>query len=87
MYCTKRNARYIYTARCLIEAIDPDLQHFLLAPLLAEASMNVNTSGVFKGFYKDGNGSWEVWRNQWQCIKQNPGRYTSAIPGIQPFRI
>ncbi len=53
VYYTKRNARYIYTARCLIEAIDPDLQHFFLAPLLAEASVHVNTSGVFKGFYKD----------------------------------
>ena len=31
------------------------IRKFFLAPLLTEASVHVNTSGVFKGFYKDKN--------------------------------
>ena len=53
VFYTSRNSRYIDTARKLIESVDPELQHFFLAPLLSEASIHVNTSGVFKGFYKD----------------------------------
>jgi adenine-specific DNA-methyltransferase len=30
-----------------------DLQKYFLAPLFAQASVHVNTAGVFKGFYKD----------------------------------
>lgn len=52
VFYTKRNAKYIDTARKLINKIDPDYQHFFLAPLLSEASIHANTSGVFKGFYK-----------------------------------
>ena len=31
------------------------MKKFFLAPLITEASIHVNTSGVFKGFYKDKN--------------------------------
>ncbi len=48
-----RNARYIDTARQLIEKLPIEYRHFFLAPLLSEASVHANTSGVFKGFYKD----------------------------------
>ena len=33
-----------------------DMRKFFLAPLITEASVHTNTSGVFKGFYKDKNG-------------------------------
>ena len=36
-----------------IENVPEDLKVYLLAPLLSEASIHANTSGVFKGFYKD----------------------------------
>ena len=32
---------------------EEELKKFFLAPLVTEASIHVNTSGVFKGFYKD----------------------------------
>ena len=32
------------------------MRKFFLAPLITEASVHTNTSGVFKGFYKDKNG-------------------------------
>ncbi len=53
VFYTTRNARYLDTARQYIEEIDAAYRHFFLAPLLSEASVHANTSGVFKGFYKD----------------------------------
>ena len=55
----KQNATkiiYLDTARRAIAAMPEPLQHFFLAPLLVEASIHTNTSGVFKGFYKNRNG-------------------------------
>jgi adenine-specific DNA-methyltransferase len=52
-FYTTRNARYIDTARKLIEGVPAEYRKYLLAPLLSEASIHSNTSGVFKGFYKD----------------------------------
>jgi adenine-specific DNA-methyltransferase len=47
---------YIDTARQLIADMSLEIQHLLLAPLLAAASVHANTSGVFKGFYKNKQG-------------------------------
>jgi adenine-specific DNA-methyltransferase len=44
---------YIDTARQLIGGIPEDQQKFFIAPLLSEASIHANTSGGFKGFYKN----------------------------------
>jgi len=52
-FYTPHNARYIDTARRLIDTVPQDLRAFFLAPLLAKASVHANTSGVFKGFYKN----------------------------------
>jgi adenine-specific DNA-methyltransferase len=53
VFYTVRNARYIDTARRLIGQIPKPDQVYFLAPLLSEASIHANTSGVFKGFYKN----------------------------------
>jgi adenine-specific DNA-methyltransferase len=53
VFYTRENALYIDTMRNLIEDVDAEYKKFFLAPLLAEASVHSNTSGVFKGFYKD----------------------------------
>ena len=47
----------IDTYRKLIDDVagEGELKKFFLAPLITEASVHVNTSGVFKGFYKDKN--------------------------------
>lgn len=52
-FYTTRNAMYIDTARQLIENIPKEYKEFFIAPLLTEASIKNNTSGVFKGFYKN----------------------------------
>ncbi len=55
VFYTHENAVLIDTYRKLIDdvVIDVELKKFFLAPLITEASIHVNTSGVFKGFYKD----------------------------------
>jgi adenine-specific DNA-methyltransferase len=55
VFYTYRNACYIDTARKYIEKIPNEYKNYFLAPLLSEASIHSNTSGVFKGFYKDSN--------------------------------
>ena len=54
VFYTHENALLIDTYRTLIEKFASEKsKKFFLAPLLTEASIHVNTSGVFKGFYKD----------------------------------
>lgn len=53
VFYTTQNARFIDTSRKLIETLDEEIRDYLLAPLLFEASVHANTSGVFKGFYKN----------------------------------
>ena len=57
VFFTARNAAYLDTMRARIKSeIPPEFQHFFIAPLIYEASVHSNTSGVFKGFYKDKSG-------------------------------
>lgn len=52
-FYTSKNAKIIDTIRNYIDNIEEENKKFFLAPLLYEASVHTNTSGVFKGFYKD----------------------------------
>lgn len=52
-FYSNKNAIIIDTIREMIDSIEPELQKYFIAPLLYRSSVNVNTSGVFKGFYKD----------------------------------
>ncbi len=52
-FYTRHNAQFLDTARQEIARLPADMQKFFLAPLLARASVHANTSGVFKGFYKN----------------------------------
>jgi len=53
VFYTTRNAVYLDSARQYMENISPGFKDLILAPLLSEASIHANTSGVFKGFYKN----------------------------------
>jgi adenine-specific DNA-methyltransferase len=57
VFYTHENALLLDTYRALIDEVvtEENLKKFFLAPLITEASIHVNTSGVFKGFYKDKN--------------------------------
>lgn len=56
VFYTRRNAVYLDSARRLIKEQPEAVQPFFLAPLLYAASVHTNTSGVFKGFYKNAEG-------------------------------
>ncbi|MDO4750973.1 MAG: DNA adenine methylase [Akkermansia sp.] len=56
VFYTHRNAVYLDTARKAIAQQPQHLQPYFLAPLLAQASVHTNTSGVFKGFHKNAAG-------------------------------
>ena len=53
VFYTTRNARYIDTARRYLNDVPEPYKTLLMGPLLYEASTKNNTSGVFKGFYKN----------------------------------
>ncbi len=72
VFYTTRNAMYIDTMRQLIDNIPKNYQKYFLAPLLSEASIHANTSGVFKGFYK----------NKETCIGQFGGINKNALSRI-----
>lgn len=52
VFYTRENAMIIDTIRHKIDEVEDSYKKFFLAPLLYEASVHCNTSGVFKGFYK-----------------------------------
>lgn len=52
VFYTRKNAMFIDTILYEIDFIDPELHDHILALLMYKASVHVNTSGVFKGFYK-----------------------------------
>ena len=53
VFYTSRNAMFIDTVRQMIETVGEKERNYFLAPLLSQASIHANTSGVFKGFYKN----------------------------------
>lgn len=53
VFYTNKNALIIDTVRRMIDDMPDSVKNFFLAQLLIESSIHVNTSGVFKGFYKD----------------------------------
>lgn len=56
-FYTRENAIIIDTLLKYIFSVDENIRHYLLGPLIIKASINVNTAGVFRGFYKkDGVG-------------------------------
>lgn len=56
VFYTRENAMIIDTIRSEISKLDVKIHSFFLAPLIYAASVHTNTSGVFKGFYKNKNG-------------------------------
>jgi adenine-specific DNA-methyltransferase len=52
-FYTRENAMIIDTMlQYIFNEVEEDIRHYCLAPLLIKASINVNTAGVFRGFYK-----------------------------------
>ncbi len=55
-FYTRHNAIFLDTACRIIRTLPEEVRPFFYGPLLSEASVHTNTSGVFKGFYKNREG-------------------------------
>lgn len=84
-FYTRENAIRIDTVRAFIDTIDSEMQKFFLAPLLYEASVHTNTSGVFKGFYKDNaTGIGKFGGSGENALKRIKGKITIPEPMFSP---
>lgn len=85
VFYTKFNANYIDTARREIAKMPLNLQKFYLAPLLYLASNHTNTSGVFKGFYKNKNGVGEFGGEAKNALKRIKTKMHLRAPVFSNF--
>ena len=85
VFYTRRNAMFIDTARQEIERLDPMIQPFVLAPLLQRASVHVNTSGVFKGFYKNQHGIGQFGGTGAHALQRICAPITIPLPVLSRF--
>ncbi len=86
VFYTTRNAMYIDTARRLIGELEPTQRPFFLAPLIYEASVHNNTSGVFKGFYKNSEtGIGQFGGNGRNALKRILGEISLPFPVFSRF--
>lgn len=84
-FYTTDNAMRIDSLRHLIDAVPEQHQVFLLAPLLSQASVHNNTSGVFKGFYKDANGVGQFGGTNRDALTRILGRIQLPFPIFSRF--
>lgn len=85
VFFTVDNAMRIDSIRTAIQDMPEAMQPFLLAPLLAEASVHNNTSGVFKGFYKDARGVGRFGGQNGDALPRILGRIELPFPLFSRF--
>ena len=88
VFYTHENAVLIDTYRKLIDEIvnEESLKKFFLAPLITEASIHVNTSGVFKGFYKDKDGVGKFGGQGENALRRILGKIELKMPIFSNFQ-
>jgi adenine-specific DNA-methyltransferase len=86
VFYTRDNARRLDNYRRLLEGVDPAYRDLLLGPLLSEASVHANTSGVFKGFYKDrATGVGKFGGSNGDALVRIKGRIELDVPVLSRF--
>ena len=85
VFYTRRNAAYLDTARQAIAALPADMQKYFIAPLIAKASVHANTSGVFKGFYKNKSGVGQFGGNGKDALTRILGEIKLTLPIFSRF--
>ncbi len=85
-FYTRENAMILDSARKAIDAVVPERYFCLvLAPLLAEASVHSNTSGVFKGFYRNRRGIGEFGGEGRNALSRICGKVELRKPVLSRF--
>lgn len=85
VFYTRRNATFLDTARSCLAECPAELQRFFLGPLLAEASVHANTSGVFKGFYKGQSGAGQFGGIGKNALARILGKIELQLPVLSVF--
>ncbi|EMZ6037422.1 DNA adenine methylase [Campylobacter jejuni] len=86
VFYTYKNACYLDSVRAKIEnEIPQELKHFFIAPLIYEASVHSNTSGVFKGFYKGRDGVGKFGGEAQNALKRIKGDIELKMPIFSNF--
>ena len=85
VFYTRLNAEFIDTARQHIEKIPPGIRKFFLGPLLVKASIHTNTSGVFKGFYKNKQGIGAFGGEGANALARITGEITIDLPILSNY--
>jgi len=88
VFYTKENANIIDTLRNAIDVVveKEKYRKFFLAPLIIEASIHTNTSGVFKGFYKDKNTGIGIFGGTEQnALKRIKGKIELRLPVLSNY--
>lgn len=86
-FYTRENARYIDIARELIKNVPNEMQKFFIAPLLYESSNRANTSGVFKGFYKNKQGIGQFGGEGKNALGRIMGKIALSMPVFSNFSV
>ena len=86
-FYTNENAIYIDSFRYYIDKIVPNnYKKYFLAVLLVEASIHVNTGGVFKGFYKDSKtGIGKFGGNEENALSRIKGKINIQAPFLSNY--
>ena len=86
VFYTRANARRLDNYRRLLNGVGHDDRELLFGPLLSEASVHANTSGVFKGFYKDREtGIGKFGGSNGDALLRIKGRIELDIPDPEPL--
>lgn len=86
VFYTNENAMRIDSLRHLIDRVPRAYRPLLLGPLLSEASIHANTSGVFKGFYKNSRtGVGQFGGNNRDALARILGRIELPFPVFSRF--
>lgn len=86
VFYTVDNARRLDFYSDELTRLPQEQSTFLLGPLLSSASVHVNTSGVFKGFYKDGStGRGAFGGGAGNALSRIRGRIQLRVPEMSRF--
>lgn len=84
-FYTRRNAIFLDTAARLLSLQPEPYRSLFLGPLLSRASVHANTSGVFKGFYKNKDGVGQFGGSGKDALKRIMGEIELDVPLLSRF--
>ena len=80
VFFTRRNAMFLDTACQELAQMQDPTRTFLMAPLIYGASVHANTAGVFKGFYKNKEGTGQFGGDAQNALSRIRGDIELLLP-------